>query len=142
MREDTHTTFQKLMIIDDSAIDLFISSRMITKNNFSNEILQYTNAWEALQYLKDNQENITALPEIIFLGIYIPMMSGFEFLDEYDQLSDTLKNHCKTYVLSSSLDKADLSRAQNNKNVVGFLAKPISKQFFAEFDTISKAIKV
>lgn len=135
MIEETQTTFQKLMIIDDSSIDLFILARMITKNNFSKKILQYTDALEALQYLKDNQENITALPEIILIDIYIPMMSGFEFLEAYDGLSATLKNHCKTYILSSSIDKADLSRAENNKNVVAFLAKPITKEFFEEFNT-------
>lgn len=134
MREDTPTTFQKVMIIDDNNIDIFISARMIVKNNFSKEVLRYTNAPEALNYLKDNQENITELPQIIFIDIYMPMMSGFEFLEVYDGLSDTLKNHCKAYMLSSSIDKEDIYLSANNKNVVRFLSKPITKEFFEEFN--------
>ncbi|RTY89834.1 response regulator [Flavobacterium sp. GT3R68] len=135
MKEESKSIFQKVMIVDDNNIDVFISSRMIIKNYFSKEVLQYTNAPEALQYLKDNQENITELPQIIFIDIYMPMMSGFEFFEEYERLSDTLKNHCKAYMLSSTIDKEDISLAEKNKNIVGFLAKPITKEFFEEFNS-------
>jgi hypothetical protein len=43
---------------------------MITKNNFGENVLQYTDAKEALKYLQENQENIEALPQIIFVDIY------------------------------------------------------------------------
>ncbi|WP_396179504.1 hypothetical protein [Flavobacterium sp.] len=70
MIENPKPKFKIVMIIDDNVIDLYIPSRMITKNNFGENVLQYTDAKEALKYLQENQENIEALPQIIFVDIY------------------------------------------------------------------------
>ncbi len=56
-------------------------------------------------------------------------MSGFDFLDAYDNLSNTLKNYCKTYIISSTIDNKDIIRSRNDKNVVAFHVKPITKEF-------------
>ncbi|MET0759705.1 MAG: response regulator [Flavobacterium sp.] len=121
--------FETVMIIDDNVIDLYISSRMITKNNFGKKVLEYSAADEALKYLQDNQENISVLPQVIFIDIYMPVMSGFEFLEAYDKLPDALKNNCKTFIISSTIDDFDIALARNDKNVVSFQVKPITKEF-------------
>jgi len=121
--------FETVMIIDDNLVDLYIISRMITKNNFGKNVLHYTEAEEAMKYLQENQYNVSKLPQIIFVDIYMPLMSGFEFLEVYDTLSATLKNHCKTYVISSTIDNEDIARSSRNKNVVCFHVKPITKEF-------------
>lgn len=129
MTEESQPKFDTVMIIDDNIIDLYIPSRMITKNNFGKKVLQYTDAEEALKYLQDNQENIAGLPQVIFVDIYMPIMSGFDFLEAYDKLSLTLKNYCKTYIISSTIDNEDISRSRSDKNVVAFHVKPITKEF-------------
>jgi len=121
--------FETVMIIDDNIIDLYVSSRIITKNNFGKKVLQYTAAEEALKYLQENQNNIPELPKVIFVDIYMPVMSGFKFLEEYDKLSLTLKNHCKTYIISSTIDDDDIVKARTDTNVVSFQVKPITKEF-------------
>lgn len=121
--------FETVMIIDDNLVDLYIISRMITKNNFGKNVLHYTEAEEAMKYLQENQDNISKLPQIIFVDIYMPLMSGFEFLEVYDTLSAALKNYCKTYVISSTIDNEDIARSSRNKNVVCFHVKPITKEF-------------
>lgn len=121
--------FETVMIIDDNSIDLYITTRMITKNNFGKKVLEYSTAQEALKYLQDNQDTIAALPQLIFVDIYMPVMSGFEFLEQYEKLSPTLKEHCKVFVISSTIDNVDISRARSDKNVVSFQVKPISKEF-------------
>lgn len=121
--------FETVMIIDDNLVDLYIISRMITKNNFGKNVLHYTEAEEAMKYLQENQDNVSKLPQIIFVDIYMPLMSGFEFLEVYDTLSDALKNYCKTYVISSTIDNEDIARSSRNKNVVCFHVKPITKEF-------------
>lgn len=121
--------FKTVMMIDDNSIDLYITSRLIRKHNFGNEVLEYTDAREALKYLQDNINNINLLPEVIFVDIYMPLMSGFEFMEEYDKLPVTLKNYCKAYIISSSFDKREIARAENNKNVIAFQEKPVTVDF-------------
>lgn len=133
MKNELPVNFERVMIIDDNLIDLYIAARMITKNNFGKKVLQYSSAIEALKYLQENQANILQLPEVIFVDIYMPMMSGFEFMLEYDKFPTALKNHCKVFMLSSSIDERDLAKAGNDKNVVAMMEKPINKKFLIEF---------
>ena len=129
MSEELSPRFESVMVIDDNLIDLYIASRMITKNNFGKKVMQYSSAIEALKYLQENQANIPQLPEVIFVDIYMPGMSGFEFMKEYDKLSTPLKNHCRVFIISSSIDEKDLNCAHNNKNIVAMKEKPITKEF-------------
>ena len=61
-------------------------------------------------------------------------MSGFEFLEAYDKLPLTLKDYCKVYIISSTIDDNDIARARRDKNVVSFQVKPINKEFLARIN--------
>lgn len=121
--------FERVMIIDDNTIDLYITKRLIIKNNFGKKVLEYDAATEALKYLQDNQDNIPILPLIIFIDIYMPGMSGFEFMESYDKLPTTLKKYCKTFIISSTIDENDIERSRLDKNLTAFQVKPITKEF-------------
>ena len=129
MTTEIQPKFEKVMIIDDNNIDLYITKRLIIKNNFGKEVLEYNAAAEALKYLQDNQDNIPMLPLIIFIDIYMPEMSGFEFLEAYDKLPVTLKKYCKVFIISSTIDDKDIERSLLDKNSTAFQVKPITKEF-------------
>jgi CheY-like chemotaxis protein len=83
----------------------------------------------ALEYLTS-----TFLPEgshhktVLLLDINMPGMSGWEFLEHFDQLKEAIKTLIHVYILSSSVDERDTLRSYANKNVVSFLVKPLSKE--------------
>ncbi len=129
MKSELPLNFESVLIIDDNLIDLYIAARMITKNNFGKKVLQYSSAIEALQYLQENQENIPGLPDVIFVDIYMPGMSGFEFMAEYDKLQTALKKHCRVFIISSSVDEQDVAKANKDKNILAMEEKPITKEF-------------
>ena len=129
MTAEIQPKFEKVMIIDDNNIDLYITKRLIIKNIFGKEVLEYNAAAEALKYLQDNQDNIPILPLIIFIDIYMPEMSGFEFLEAYDKLPATLKKYCKVFIISSTIDENDIERSHLDKNLTAFQVKPITKEF-------------
>jgi CheY-like chemotaxis protein len=125
------------MIVDDNEIDIFIASTMIAKHSFAEKIIKYTNAIDALDYLIKNQYDTTALPEVILLDIVMPLMTGFEFMDSYERLDASIKNHCKVFIVSSTIDKGDIERAQNNKNVAAFQVKPVNTKFLDSIAAMS-----
>lgn len=133
--------FEKVMLIDDNLIDLYIGARLITNNNFGKTVLQYSTAIEALKYLRENEEHVSLLPNIIFVDIYMPGMSGFEFMAEYDTLPIALKKHCKVFIISSSIDEQDQACAINDENIVAMKEKPISKEFLNEIKYNYRFIK-
>ncbi|MFT5673687.1 MAG: CheY-like chemotaxis protein [Urechidicola sp.] len=121
--------FQRVMLIDDNTIDLYVTARLMRKYNFGDKIDQYTSALKALVFLQDNQHNYTELPQVIFVDICMPQMSGFEFMAEYNKLPPDLKKYCKVYIISSSIDENDIKRANNDLNIIAFQVKTITKEF-------------
>jgi hypothetical protein len=55
-------------------------------------------------------------------------MGGFEFLQECDKLEIEGKKNIKIFMLSSSLDPADLKKSANNKYITQFIHKPLTQK--------------
>ncbi len=129
MSENIQHKFDKVMVIDDTPEDIYITSYVIAKTNYGKEILKFDLATEALDYLQANINNPSLLPQAIFVDIFMPLMTGFEFLDEYEKLPDEYKSNCTVYVISSSFDERDINRARSNKNVRAYIEKPLRREF-------------
>ena len=97
--EDKTYKFDRVLLIDDNDIDNFINERMITTNFFSNQVIVKNSGESALQYLRENAENDNNLPQIIFLDLNMPMMDGFTFLNEFENLP----NRTISYILSQTI---------------------------------------
>ena len=123
---------KSVMIVDDNDIDRYIAKKVISQYQFCDEVMSYGNPLEALEYLQDNQKNISELPNIIFLDIYMPEMSGFEFMEVFRQFPDTLKKQCTVYIVSSTIDPNDLIRVENDHNIKALCVKPINGNFLAQ----------
>lgn len=122
-----HSNFHRIMIIDDNQIDQFIIKHLVTKNKFSDIIIEYDTADKALEYLTENQNRLFMLPQIIFIDINMPGMSGFEFMKAYDKLSYILKNTCKVFITSSiGVSDSEIPKL-DDKNIVSFINKPITQ---------------
>jgi CheY-like chemotaxis protein len=82
-------------------------------------------------------ENATEdrLPDIIFLDINMPVMDGWEFLNEFIKIKNNFEKKITLYVVSSSIDPRDLERAKSINLVTDYLIKPIElKKFEKIFD--------
>ncbi len=129
--EDKTYKFDRVLLIDDNDIDNFINERMITTNFFSNRVIVKNSGEAALNYLRENAESDVNLPQIIFLDLNMPVMDGFSFLSEFENLSEAVKKNCKVIVLSSSISPEDINRASTNPLVVKYVNKPLNEKYLA-----------
>ena len=74
-------SFGSVLIVDDSEIDVLVNRRLIEITKFAREVIITHNGEEAFNYLM--KCNSAAIPDWIFLDLHLPVMSGFEFLDNY-----------------------------------------------------------
>jgi CheY-like chemotaxis protein len=125
--------YYAVMLVDDNEIDNLINQKMIEASNICDHIFIHSGAKSAIEFLKNIEKLLKGpidlyLPEIIFLDIDMPLMDGFQFLDEFERLSDSIKNHCKVVMLTSSLNPQDMNKAKKNQYVLKYINKPLTQE--------------
>lgn len=116
----TQNKIDSILLIDDEYVSNLIISKYLGTLGFSNIEIK-TNGQEALSFFAENSKNI---PTIIFLDLRMPIMDGFEFLDEISK-ADIDISRSKIYVLTSSINPLDMEKAKNYNLISGFIQKPI-----------------
>lgn len=112
----------RCLLIDDNPIDLLVNEKVVLSIKPDANITKANSAQQALEFLQQPEGEA---PDIILLDIKMPFMDGFEFIQELKVLNlQSLKN-CRIFLVSSSLDPDDQSRAENNPLVYDFLEKPL-----------------
>ena len=119
--------FRTCMLIDDNPLDNYINTKIIERNNFASEVVMVARPEEAVNLLREGKVK----PDIIFLDIRMPVMDGFQFLEEYDKLNID-KHTIKIVMLSSSINPHDIQRAESNKYVSRYITKTLTPQILLE----------
>lgn len=139
MPEVVEKKYKTVMLIDDNEIDNLINQKIIESAGICERIFTHTGGKSAIEFLR-NMEKIAdvagdaVLPELIFLDIDMPLMDGFQFLDEFEGLSEKTKEHCKIVMLTSSINPQDVSRSKRYKSVKKYLNKPLTPESLKKLD--------
>ena len=127
-------TLIDIILIDDSAFDLFIYEKLLIKSGIAKTVKTFNSAREALKYLNDEGH---ILPQtVILLDLQMPDMNGFEFIEEFGKVSIDLKNKIKIFMLSSTIDTGDIEKAKDSPDIIDLLSKPL------EIDLLRKKLEI
>jgi CheY-like chemotaxis protein len=108
-----------VLLIDDDPMSNVFGSIIIKKHYPEMEVLTMNSGLEAIAYLK---ENAKPKPEIIFLDLNMPVMNGWEFLDEYKKMGMGIN----VILLTSSSSLEDIIKSQEYTEIKQYLLKPIT----------------
>jgi len=123
--------YKTCLLIDDNYIDNFVTRKILESGNFAEDIIVKQSPHDAINALRDG----SIQPDVIFLDIRMPLMSGFEFLEEFEKIEMVNKSSVKIFMLSSSLDPTDMRKSTDSKYIAQFVHKPLTQETLEELCT-------
>lgn len=117
----------KLMyLVDDDIIFTKIAKFNIDKYEFIEELKAFENGQLALDNLKNLFKSDALFPDFILLDLNMPVIDGWEFLDEFCKLD--LPKKIPVFISTSSINPEDIERAKQYDVVREFITKPLNKE--------------
>jgi CheY-like chemotaxis protein len=120
-----------VLLVDDNESDNFIHKRVLEKSGIARHVEVAMNGQEALDFLNAKgqfglAEDVYTQPELIFLDINMPVMDGWEFLEEYHKLDEAQKGKIVFIMLTTSLNPSDKVKAEAMIDGGCFQFKPLT----------------
>jgi CheY-like chemotaxis protein len=121
------TSLEWVMLIDDDEVDRFINERIIRQCNYEQSIITFDDPNQALEWFKENKENILSNTKrgTVLLDINMPEMNGFEFMQLFNEQFLDLKPLVNIVTLSSSIQKTDRQK-MFDFGVDAYYVKPLN----------------
>ncbi len=121
-----HSDFQPpdILLVEDNPDDAELIFYALKKFNLARSVVHLTDGEQALQYLQDPDR---PLPQVVFLDIKLPRLSGLEVLQAIRQEERTL--HVPVVMLTSSAAEQDIVQSYH-QGANSYVVKPID---FDEF---------
>ena len=114
-------------IVDDDDIYQFTVKYEIEQTQLVDHIKFFSDGEQAIHFLEKVFDQPSQLPDIVFLDINMPIMDGWDFLEEFAQLKPKLGKKITVYMVSSSNNEKDIERAKQINEVTDYIIKPVTR---------------
>jgi len=124
--------FNCVLLVDDDEATNYINQYIINEADFAEHVKVVGNGQKALDYLKSNNDDEYLRPNLIFLDMNMPVMNGWEFLEQYKQLEEELQSERVVVMLTTSLNPDDKANAERTESINHFMNKPLTVEMLRE----------
>lgn len=114
---------KRLLIIDSDEQLNKINEKILHSSGIVSELHITCNGKDALEYLKSRAQKNYPLPHIIIFDVEMPVLNGFQFIDEFHKLDIPGKANIELVVFTSSSSPSHKQKA-TAKGIKYYLDKP------------------
>ncbi len=122
---------ETVLVVDDDDNFCFLTKLLLREAGVGNRVITAGNGLEAMHTLRAMAAGGEKLPELILLDIKMPVMDGFEFLDQLAQSPELSLHGTRIFMSTSSFLPRDKERASGYP-IAGFLTKPLTEESLHE----------
>lgn len=122
----------KILLVDDDTIYQYIACKTLESTGLTEKIVTCSNGKEAFKFLEENLNDKSVLPDIILLDVNMPVMNGWEFLHAFKLLHNTSLKDIRIFLVTSSVNDADINYSRQFNNVQDYIVKPLAKEKLAK----------
>ncbi len=121
-----------ILLVDDDDATNFLHRIVVQRSACTEHLEIALNGEEAIAYLQAAYNDQHPRPDLILLDINMPIMNGWEFLDEYHKLQPEQKSKTVIVMLTTSLNPDDRNRSEEIPEINGFRNKPLDEEVLTE----------
>ena len=116
-----------IWIVDDDIIYQTIIHKLIEKSGIFSAHFSFLNGKEALIALNNTLEiKEGTIPDFFFFFFNMPIMDGWEFMEEIKRLKPKIKKQITIHIVSSSIAMEDRNKSKTFSDIMSYITKPVS----------------
>jgi CheY-like chemotaxis protein len=115
-------SFNEVLLVDDDQANTFLCESLLKSSKTAKKVIVAIDGQEAIDFIEKGLR-----PDLILLDIRMPVMDGFQFLEEFEKLNLPTP----IIMLTSSAREEDRRKALAYPNVFDYLEKPLRKVHLA-----------
>lgn len=121
----------KILFVDDSHAEIIFLKLLFEVSDLPMEAMYITSSSEALNVLANCSS--VDFPDCIIVDINMPLLNGFEFVEQFES---EIRPNCpdtKLFIYSTSINSQDIEKARSFDGVEDFINKPFNDEKFNSF---------
>lgn len=112
-------------LVDDNDIDIAVNMKLLQIVDLTSKIYTYGGGQKFLTDVDSDPSKFNGHHNIVLLDIMMPVINGFDCLEHLHNLPEDRRQTFSVYMLSSTIDRNDIMRAEAYPLVRKVLEKPL-----------------
>ncbi|MGX5817502.1 response regulator [Chitinophaga lutea] len=125
-------THKVVYVIDDDEIFHFIVKKMFGLQGWNVMVNSFLSAEDAIEDLMAFAKQ--DLPCLIILDMNMQRMNGWDFIEAFRKLKNSLQQHVPIIMCSSSMNIQDMEKVKRTPELMAYITKPLDKLKMKEIE--------